>query len=66
MKIRDKIWLVLDMPHDPKDATLSFPFEGLLSTQEIFEPYLGKDISITIEKEKGKVQKIIIKEEIQK
>ena len=58
-----KPFLALDMPHKPKEATLSFALEAVLSIQEIFKPYVGKSISIAIEKEKGKVRKISITEE---
>lgn len=58
-----KTYLALDMPHKPEAATLSFALEAVLSIQEIFKPYLGKLISITVEKEDGKVQRIIITED---
>jgi hypothetical protein len=58
-----KPYLALDMPRKPQEATMSFALEAVLSIQEIFTPYRGKDISITIEKENGKVRKITIEEE---
>jgi hypothetical protein len=62
LKMKDKTYLALDMPHKPEDATISFALEAVLSIQEIFMPYLGKSVIITIEKEEGKVHKIIIEE----
>ena len=58
--------LYLDMPRKPEQAHTSFPFSGafgLLPVEEIFKPYLGKDISITIEKKEGKIHNITIQEE---
>jgi hypothetical protein len=58
--------LYLDMPRKPEEAHMSFPLSGAfgkLSVEEIFKPYLGKDISITFEKEEGKLRKITISEE---
>ena len=63
LSLKDKTFLALDMPHKPEDATLSFALEAVLSIEEIFKPYLGESISITMEKEKGKVRKITIAEE---
>jgi len=61
---------VLELPvngkpkiHLDDDNGGGLPIEGILVLQEIFKPYLGKLISITVEKEEGKVQKIIIAEE---
>jgi len=56
-------YLALDMPRKPEEATMSFALEAVISTQEIFLPYLGKTINIIIEKEKGKVRNISIVEE---
>ena len=56
----------LDMPRKPEDAQMSFPLQGafgILTVEEIFKPYLGKHISITIQKNEGKVRNIIIHEE---
>jgi hypothetical protein len=56
--------LYLDMPRKPEDD--AFPLFGALGTltmNKIFKPYLGKDISITIEKKEGKVHSITIQEE---
>lgn len=58
--------LYLDMPRKPEEAHLSFPLSGafgLIPVEEIFKPYLGKDISITIEKKEGKIHNITIQEE---
>lgn len=56
-----KPYLALDAP--PK-LGIALPLEGILSLKEIFMPYLGKTISITIKKGKeGKVQRITITEE---
>ena len=58
--------LYLDMPRKPEKAKMSFPLQGafgILTVEEIFKPYLGKDISISIEKKEGKIRHIIIKEE---
>ena len=53
-----KPYLVLDMP--PKQGK-ALPIEGLLILNEIFMPYLGKTINITIKKgNDGKVQRITI------
>ena len=62
LNINGNIHLALVMPRKPEDVTMSFPLEGVLSIQEIFKPYLGKSISITIKKEKGKVRQITIAE----
>jgi hypothetical protein len=61
-----KPYLALDMPRKPEEATMSFALETVLSIQEIFKPYLGKDIIITVEKEDGKVRRIAIVEESDK
>jgi hypothetical protein len=65
MKIHDETTLYLDMPHKPEAATMSFRLDGIFVTmiRKIFEPYLGKTISITFEKEEGKIRKITIAEE---
>jgi len=43
---------------------MSFALEAVVPIQEIFKPYLGKSIIITMEKDpEGKVQNIIITEE---
>jgi len=58
--------LYLDMLRKPEEAHLSFPLQGafgILTVEEIFKPYLEKDISITIEKKEGKIHNIIIREE---
>ena len=61
---------VLELPvndkpriHLDNDKGMGIPIVGILNLQEIFMPYLGKLISITIEKEEGKVRKIAIAEE---
>ena len=59
-------YFYLDMPRKPEEARMSFPLQGtvgILTVEEIFKQYLGKDISITIEKKKGKIHSIIIQEE---
>lgn len=59
--------LYLDMPRKPEEAHLSFPLSGAFGTiavEEIFKPYLGKDISITFEKKDEKIYKITIQEEL--
>ena len=63
MSVNDKVALYFDMPHKPEDAILSFGIETLIPLQEIFTPYIGKSITITLEKEAGKVRKITIIEE---
>jgi hypothetical protein len=56
--------LYLDMPRKAEgDAFPLFGAFGTLTMDKIFKPYLGKDISITIEKKEGKVHDIIIQEE---
>ena len=40
-----------------------FVKEGIYFEEGIFEPYLGKTISITIEKDNGKIKRMIIGEE---
>jgi len=58
--------LYLDIPRKPEEAHMSFPLQGafgILNVEEIFKPYLGKDISITVEKIEGKIHKITIQEE---
>ena len=61
---------VLELPvngkpclHLDNGSGIGLPIEGILIPQEIFMPYLGKLISITVEQEKGKVRKITITEE---
>lgn len=63
LNMNGNTYLALVMPRKPEDVTMSFPLEGVLSNQEIFKPYLGKLISITIEKEEGKIRQITIAEE---
>ena len=66
LTIKGKDTLYLDMPRNPEEAQMSFPLQGafgILTTEEIFKPYLGKDISITFEKKEGKIHNIIIQEE---
>jgi len=66
LEIKEVQCLCLDMPRKPEEARMSFPLQGafgILTVEEIFKPYLGKDISITIEKKKGKIHSIIIQEE---
>lgn len=58
-----KPYLALDMPRNLEEATMSFALEATFSINDIFMPYLGKNITITIEKEKGKIQKIKITED---
>jgi len=58
----DETYLALDMPHKPEDAILSFHIEAVLPLEEIFLPYLGKSITITVDKEEGKVRRITIVE----
>ena len=58
--------LYLDMPRKPQDAHMSFPLQGafgILTVEAVFKPYLGKDVSITIEKKEGKVHRLTIQEE---
>jgi hypothetical protein len=58
--------LYLDMPRKPEEAHLSFPLQGalgLLTVEEVFKPYLGKNISIIVERKEGKVHHITIQEE---
>ena len=58
--------LYLDMPRKPEEAHVSFPLQGafgILTVEEVFKPYLEKDISITVEKNEGKISNIIIQEE---
>jgi hypothetical protein len=50
------------MPHKPESAITSFGIEAFLPLQEIFKPYLGKTINLTIEKKSGKVHRITIEE----
>jgi hypothetical protein len=58
--------LWLEMPNKPEEghmAHTSFPLSGafgLIAVEEIFKPYLGKDISITFERKEGKVHSITI------
>jgi hypothetical protein len=60
--------LYLDMPRKTtEEAHLSFPLSGAFGTiavEEIFKPYLNKDISITFEKKDEKINKITIQEEL--
>jgi len=62
LNLNGKQCLSLDMPHKPESATMSFALEAVLSIQEIFAPYIGKYISITIEKRQGKIHQIIVSE----
>lgn len=65
LKLKNQEFLALDMPRKPEEAHLSFPLSGafgLLPVEEIFKPYLGKDISITFEKKEGKIHNITIQE----
>ena len=61
--IGDEAYLVLDMPHKPEDATVSFSIEALLPIEEIFLPYLGKSITVKVDKEEGRVRRITIEED---
>jgi hypothetical protein len=57
--------LYLDMPRKPEDAHLSFPLcgaFGFTTVEEIFKPYIGKNISIKVEKKEAKIRKIEIEE----
>lgn len=57
----------LDMPRKTdEEAHLSYPLSGafgIMTVDEIFKPYLNKDISITIEKKDNKIHNITIQEE---
>ncbi len=63
LNLNGKQCLALDMPHKTENTTNSFVLEAMLSIQEIFAPYIGKYISITIEKRQGKIHQIIVTEE---
>lgn len=57
-KINNSTNFILETPHEPNEASLSFREGSII--QELFEPYLGKTITLTIEKEQGKIRKITI------
>jgi hypothetical protein len=59
---KGKKYLALDTPRKSESSTTSFPLETVLSIQEIFAPYIGKDIIISIEKKQGKIRQITILE----
>ena len=46
--------LVLDMPRAPREARMSFRVDQLLG------PFLGKNVKITIEEDKGNILKMTI------
>ncbi len=64
LNVNGKSYIALDMPHKPESAIPPFPLEDVLSVEEIFAPYIGRNIGITIEKKLGKIHQITIDEKI--
>jgi len=62
LNVNGKSYLALYMPHKPESAIMSFPLEDVLSIQEIFTPYIGRNIDVTIAKKLGKIRQITIDE----